>query len=401
MKRGISLFLAIVMGVLLILPFTKTPFNVLVNAANEEYLTFTLNEDGESYSVGSSNEEIIGDIVIPSTYNGLPITVIREEAFIGCDNITSVTISEGIKTIGFSAFSQCDNLRKVELPESLTSIGHNAFNFCANLTTLNLPSNLTEIGRNIVGNTAYFNDPNNWTDDMLVVNGYIIAIENDCTVCTIGADIKLLSYRIFDSCGALKEIVVDENNEVFASADGVLFNKAKTKLIKYPKCKSEIEYTLPDTVECIGERAFSGSVNLTSINIPDGVEFIGVGAFSGCTSITELKFPDSVKSIEQGAFTGCTNLETVNLPNGITRINEYIFQNCSSLITVNIPESVTCIGSGAFLSCKKLEHIVIPEGVTDIDDCAFMYCDNLESVNIPNGVTHIGQQAFRDCVKIT
>jgi len=75
-------------------------------------------------------------VVIPATYNGLPITRIKKNAFKNCTNITSVTIGSNINTIGESAFSDCTNLTSIILPSGITSIYGYAFWNCTKLTSV-------------------------------------------------------------------------------------------------------------------------------------------------------------------------------------------------------------------------------------------------------------------------
>ncbi|MBQ4112212.1 MAG: leucine-rich repeat domain-containing protein, partial [Clostridia bacterium] len=105
-----------------------------------------------------------------------------------------------------------------------------------------------------------------------------------------------------------------------------------------PWAFSRIE--LPDTVTSIGDGAFSGCSNLTSITIPDAVTSIGDGAFSGCSNLTSITIPDSVTSIGNGAFGGCSSLTSITIPDSVTSmsIGEYAFHGCTSLTSITIPD---------------------------------------------------------------
>jgi len=99
-------------------------------------LTFTLNTDGESYYISSCDKTISGDLVIPSSYNGLPVTYISQGAFQGCNSLTSAIIPNGITNVGPVAFSNCTSLTSVTLPETLTNVGMGAFMGCTNLNNI-------------------------------------------------------------------------------------------------------------------------------------------------------------------------------------------------------------------------------------------------------------------------
>ena len=187
-------------------------------------------------------------------------------------------------------------------------------------------------------------------------------------------------------------------------------------------------------VTSIGETAFYGCKELTSITIPEGMTRIEYNAFSGCSSLTSITIPRSVFYISSGSFSGCCNIssmivdagntqydsrngcnaiiETISnallhgcsstvIPEGVTRIEYNAFYYCSSLTSITIPEGVTSIGSSAFNGCSSLTSITIPEGVTSIEEYAFGGCSSLTSITIPEGVTSIEYCAFDGCSSLT
>ena len=137
------------------------------------------------------------------------------------------------------------------------------------------------------------------------------------------------------------------------------------------------EFTIPDGVTEIDQRAFELYYSLETITIPDSVKKIGSGAFSSCSSITSITIPDSV-----------------------TKIDSLTFLGCASLRSINIPDSVTEIGYGAFVGCTSLKSINLPDSVTEIDYMAFRLCTSLTSITIPDSVTRIMRTAFEDCTSL-
>ena len=241
---------------------------------------------------------------------------------------------------------------------------------------------------------------------------------------TIPNSVTSIGSPAFSGCSNLNQINVDTANTKFSSVNGVLFNKDKTELIRYPEGKTDTSYaipnsvtsidryafegcskltsiTIPDSVTSIGSSAFSDCSSLTSITIPDSVTSIGGWAFDGCKGLTSITIPDGVTSIDKYTFSGCRSLTSITIPDGVTSIDKYTFSGCSSLTSVTIPDSVTSIGSYAFWECSSLASITIPDSVTSIGSGAFYNCTSLTSVTIPDRVTSIGSSAFRFCSSLT
>ena len=256
-----------------------------------------------------------------------------------------------------------------------------------------------------------------------------------------------ISVNPFAYCSTLKSIFVSSEHPYFFAIDGVLFRKADSCLISYPKgreyttynipqgitaignsaffccdslisvaipdsvisirdsafscCKSLTSITIPDSVTSIGDETFSSCVSLTSVTIPDSVTSIGDSAFSSCVSLTSVTIPDSVTSIGNIAFSFCTSLTSITIPDSVTSIGDGAFYACYSLTSITIPDSVTSIGDWAFSSCTSLTSITIPDSVTFIGDSAFDFCESLTSVSIPDSVTFIGDNAFSGCPNLT
>ena len=212
-------------------------------------------------------------------------------------------------------------------------------------------------------------------------------------------------------------------------------------------------------VSIIGEAAFMGIVNLTSIIIPDGIATIDDNAFYGCTgmayvvignnvgnigfcafqrctALTNVSIPESVYRIEGTAFGQCSSLLAIavdddnynyraingvlydkdmlnliqypsgkpgkfSIPDGVTSIEEYAFQGSINLTGVTIPDSVTRINYGAFMDCSNLKDAVIGSGVTMIDTFSFGGCVSLAKVYIGRGVETIRNDVFGDCTSLS
>ena len=337
------------------------------------------------------------------------------------DLITTVTIGNGVTSIGDYAFYSFDKLAKASIPYCVTKIGNYAFKNCEKLSEINLPNSLTVIG------SSAFEDCSDLTS-VAIPNSVTSIGESafeDCTgltSITIPNSVTSIGNRAFRICDNLSEINVSASNATYSSLDGVLFDKNKTRLIQYPAGKPGTKYNIPNGVISIGDSAFMECLSLTSmsipvsvtsignfafmrcsglsnITIPNSVTSIGYRAFADCTTLTDIQIPDSVTSIGNAAFENCTDLANVTIPAGVTTISEYTFSHCRSLTDVTIPDGVTSIGHSAFSGCSSLKSIIIPSSVTSIERAAFERCTGLTSVVIPVGVTNLA--GFRGCTGLT
>lgn len=180
------------------------------------------------------------------------------------------------------------------------------------------------------------------------------------------------------------------------------------------------------SVTGIGNDAFAGQQNLTTIVIPKSVEIIQYQAFSGCPNLTSVVFVSDgdLKTIERRAFRACKTLTSITLPKSLTYVGEDVFNGCSKLKSVkggdNIevfdnnafqgcrsleefvcPKSLKRIGEFAFWECNNLKTVIMNEGLELIDNDAFLQCETLEKVILSNTVKEIGYEAFRGCINLT
>lgn len=171
--------------------------------------------------------------------------------------------------------------------------------------------------------------------------------------------------------------------------------------------KSEIR--IPDGVEAIGESAFQGMSNLTSVHIPGSVKLINAGAFSGCRNLHSVLLADGVETIDRDSFNGCTSLRSIHFPDSVRSIEAGALAGCTSLESVNIPERIEVLPWRIFEGCTHLKHIMIPKKVNTIEDYAFAECTGLEDIRFecmrPDsdptaGIHRIGMNAFRNCTSL-
>ncbi len=280
-------------------------------------------------------------------------------------SIRSVTIDNGVTTIGEYAFQGCENLTTITIPNSVTTIGEWAFSGTG-LTEVTIPENVTSIGDHAFSDCRKLNEA--WFNADSCMGGL-----TDCATLTtlhIGENVRWIPYYAFANTGL-------------------------TSL------------TIPENVAIIGNYAFSHCWNLTDITISEGVTTIGNEAFSGCTGLTSVTIPESVTSIGNEAFHGCTELTGATIGSGVTVIGDGAFGYCSSLksFTGNFASSDNrCLiidnNLVAFASAGLSEY-AIPNGVKRIVNEAFSCCNDLKSVTIPESITIIDEGAFQGCESLT
>ena len=251
---------------------------------------------------GSSMSGITG-IFIPST-----VKEICEDAFGGNPNLKKVEIAEGVTNIGYRAFFECSGLTSINIPDSVTSIGNSAFAGCIGLTSINIPDSVTSIGimafMDCRGLTN-INIPNSVTS--IGSRAFLGCI--GLTSINIPDSVTSIGPGAFNECSGLTNLIVDEKNEIYDNRNNcnAIIETATNTLIL--GCKNTI---IPDSVTSIGDNAFAGSSELTSINIPDSVTSIGGWAFYGCTGLTEVYIPINVTTMGYGVFINCKNLTAIN-----------------------------------------------------------------------------------------
>ncbi|MBR6752968.1 MAG: leucine-rich repeat domain-containing protein, partial [Clostridia bacterium] len=255
MKKGSILLVVLLMMLGLCIPAAAEEGEPTVYWSG--YYDYILLEDGTAEIIRYNNKHE-ETLTVSDTLDGHSVTSIGDYAFFWCTSLMNITLPEGLTRIGDNAFSNCDSLTSITLPEGLTSIGDDAFYWCPSLTGITLPDSVTEMGINP-----------------------------------------------FSGCEKLTDIRVSPDQPMFATIDGVLFNKTEKKLICYPCALTASEYQVPKGIRSIGEQAFSGCDSLTSITLPEGLTRIGDYAYSGCYSLTGITLPEGLTRIGDYAFSDC------------------------------------------------------------------------------------------------
>lgn len=390
------------------------------------------------------------DITIPNSVYG-----IGDYAFFCCNALEELVVPKNIMYIGENAFSgwtgsggsggagftvsfMMDSLTSVtfEEPASIKDIGAGAFSCCTNLSKISIPSTVTHIGRSAFSGTAYTRNPNNYSEDgLLVINDCLIEIlrltSNGYIAPNLDYDSEYwedFDYSAADESGydyhQYDRISLDDWNAL-SSYDRRLYGGVVVG-------STERDHIIKDGIRVVADGVLD-SVSATSIYIPASVEGISSLAFSKTkiTSVevasenpyytvennilynkdmTELIYcfgdrtektvniPDTVKTIRSYAFTN-SGVEKVTMTDSVTQIDELAFYQARNLVSVTLSDNLTEIPDSCFLS-STLASVAIPNGITSIGSDAFKVCNSLTEVILPNSLLSVGNGAFAGCAKL-
>ena len=463
--------------------------------------------DNSQTSLLACSSKSQGEIIIPNS-----VTSIGSYAFINCIGLTSIAIPNSVTSIGDGAFSGCTGLTSITIPNSVTRIGSGAFDGCNNiksviwnarnctagnfgsqiesftfgdevevipaslcagmnlLSSIVIPNSVTSIGdgafsgcnnlkhvilnSNAIVSKAYSTSSNLVTifgsqveeyvlgEEISAIGSYAMYNASSLQTITIPSNILSIGQSAFNGCSQLMQVIIN-SNPILSKTYSPSYNIATI-------FGSQVEsYSIGESVSSIGDYAFYGCTNLSTITIPVNVTQIGSGAFQGCTGIGTLEIPhatsignsvfadcsnlttvqlgNGLSSLGDSAFSSCYNLPAITLPSTLTSVGDYAFYQCNRISTINIPSSITYLGEGAFKGCTRLTTVsinsnavmskaynktsnlstifgtqvqsyILSDAVTAIGVNAFYGCAGISAITIPDNVTQIGSGAFNGCI---
>ena len=278
------------------------------------------------------------DLVIPGILDGKEVTSIGKEAFKGNKTITSVTILEGITSIGYAAFQNCTKLVKVSIPSTITEwpeegseYENNAFRACKNLKELELAEGLT-----ILGQCAFYN----------------------CTgleEVRIPSTIETFQNKVFYNCTGLKKVELPEG---LKAVGYMAFSNTDLE-----------EVTIPSTV------ANWSTAHKTGINF----QVHDCSAFEGCKKLQKIVFTEGLKTLYQFSMGNIPMLKEIEVPGSVENLG-YAFRNATSLEKVTLHEGVTAIGAETFAGCTALKELHFPSTIVSKDNSSFDKVNSVERV---------------------
>lgn len=404
--------------------------NTTIFAAWSSALGYELDPISNTYTVTIGSYGL-DKLVIPSTYNDLPVTKIGENAFENRPELVEIVLPDTITEIMDGAFNYCTKLKKINIPDSVKKLGVGVFDGCEELEyeSLNglkyLGNWLIDAKNAVMSRTAFKESTigiasgaflENQNIDEIIIPSKVTEIykdtfkESSITKLVIHENVSYINLSSLDYASNLLEIVVDENNKNYKSINGILYNKDVTKLLIYPSSRTNYEYVMPDSVCEIGEKAlrenknlvkiqlsdnlikihdyaFSGSRSLTEITLNDKLEYIGTDAFRNCSKVKDLFIPSSVKEIKEGALYNMNSLSKLSVPFLYNEISEYSISYLFGGIIPNSIEKLDILGGNkitknSLKGIKTLTELSIPASIAVIEEDSFSDLSLLNKLTI-------------------
>jgi len=320
-----------------------------VSADTSGDFQYSLINSGTAVEITGYTGSGVGNITIPNSIAGEPVTMIGDNVFLSHYHITGVTIPSTVTYIGYWAFNSCIRLSEINIPSGVTYIGPGAFNYCWALKSVTIPSSVTTLG------------------------AYAFANCLALTSVTIPSGVATMGDHTFYSSAMTSATI----NSQFVSD------------YAFSSCGNLASVTFGSGFDSIGNYSFYGCSKLPAITIPSTVTFIGSHVFGACPSLaitvnpSNPDFASSNGALYNQSMTtliaapGATGVFTI--PNGVTSIGDNAFEN-GIASSVTIPNSVTTIGNNAFYACNALTSVTIGSGVTTIGYTAFEFCTALTNM---------------------
>ena len=288
-KRILSLLLCVAM-LLTLLPQTVLFASAATSGTCGDNLSWSYNSSTYTLTITGSGE------MTDWNYSDVPWYSYRS-------SIKSVSLPDGLTSIGNYAFAYCTGLTSITIPDSVTSIGEDAFSGCSGLTSVTIGNSVTNIGEDAFYNCTGLTSIT-IPDSVTSIGDYAFSGCTGLTSITIPDRVRSIGDGAFSGCTGLTSITVAEGNPVYDSRNNcnAIIETATNTLIA--GCKNTV---IPSGVTSIGEYAFYNCTGLTSITIPDSVTSIGDCAFYGCTGLSHVHFLGSKPSIGTSAFRSCAS----------------------------------------------------------------------------------------------
>ena len=359
------------------------------------------------------NAGLLTDLQLPSTYDEMPVTKIANNAFKNKTNITGITFSNSIQTIGAHAFEECTGLTELSIPSNVKTLAYASFKGCSGLTRVEITCDTAHYPASFYGCTNIANvkikpgtttvmknaGTGNLADEHSMYGGpwydakagVIVEIEDGITQ---------IGNNSFYKATKVGKIIIPSS--VTTIGNYVFYEM--TQITKQTRTATNELYaiTIPDTVTTIGNYLFYKCTNLASYEVPKAMidsKKINNGTYYGTKITTLLGVPNDIETIGDYAFYGCNEITTLVIPNGVKTIRTYAFSRCTNITELDLTSNVQTIGEHAFEECTGMTELSIPSNVKTLAYASFKGCSGLTRVEITCDTAHY-PASFYGCTNI-
>lgn len=362
-------------------------------------------------------------VILPETVEGVPLTTIADGAFYG-ESTLYISIPSTVTDIGTS-------LGELERP--FTLVIDPANESYVNVDDVIYTADMTELVRCCPG---YKQEEMSIPDTVKKIDEQAFYKCEKIKTINIPASVEEVGLWSFGDCSSLEAINVDFNNERFSSIDGVLFNEDQSTLYQYPPNKSNISYTIPNSVDWMMRQAFQNCDNLESVKLPKFFREISYRCFAECDKLNNIVIPEWVEEIDSSAFQNCSSLTDITFSENTKKYASEVFDGTPWYenepegaiytgavlykIKGNLPPNTEFVvkegtkGIAEYAFCTEglntygfytsgdsnLVKVVLPDGIEYIGQCAFHNCINLTEINLPESLYQISNSVFAGCEKL-
>lgn len=422
------------------------PIIASADAVEIDGIFYNLISKGNVAEVTKNPEKYKGDISIPKTvsYGGIIYEVVSIEstAFLNCNELNSVDISNNITSIQAGAFSN-SGIKSIIISNNVKSLGNEAFRGCLQLTNVVIGDGISDI-------------------EFATFSGCSRLVE-----ITIGRNVKTIDNYAFSNCVNLNTVnifdlkafcEIEYKKTSSGSEVHPLFSYANKLLVNGEELHDLI---VPNDVTTIGSYSFCGYKGLKSVIISNNVTRIGKNSFDGCTNLSSFTMGNNVKRIEEFALRNCNLTTSIKIPSTLTYIGSSAFlgnqfkeveiDNLESYCKVElqkydnssvsggtwpfnnsdliidgkmvtdlvIPTNISslsshfshcnsitsvvtnAIGERSFGGCANLKKVIIGENVKNVSKYAFIGCSSLSEVHIGKSVSNFEDYSFANCTELS
>lgn len=283
--------------------------------------------------------------------------LIADYAFYGCNNMTLIVLPDNVEKIGYGAFYKCAALASISVPQTVKEIGQQAFLGCTSLKQVKMAAGLKEIGWRAFAKCSALQQID-LPEGLEIIGGQAFHRCASLKQCTIPASVNKMQI------GEYVELPGDEDDNTFVST----FSKcdALDTIVILSKTIGEAaylsqyfdwyipNYVLGENIEKVGHNAFTGTVDLNSVQLSSSIKTICKAAFSGQYKLPEIDLRN-VTTIEDSAFHWAIRLEHITLHH-VEAIGKGAFVY-TPLKELHLPACLKTIGEKAFSNCLSLQSI--------------------------------------------